>query len=318
MDLKLETIKQFLESKYNTLTNLEPLGAGDWSKAYAFTVNKQELVVRFSDYVDDFRADELSYSFASADLPIPQVFDVGEFDGGYCAISSRHQGRFLENSSASELEALLPAITKALAAMRNVELQPNIYGPISPSEQTYGSWQEFVLSVNDDVDTSRNHGWKAKLQANAQANETFEKYLSQLQNLCETIEVKPSLCHSDLINKNVLVDGERIEAVFDWGNSIAGDALYDYAWFDFWAPWHEAFETVDWRGLGFEAVRGTEFGGNDAELGARFDVCALHIGLVHLAYNFAVDRTMNEYFQIAERMEAVLSRGFPPHGLTLE
>ena len=36
--------------------------------------------------------------------------------------------------------------------------------------------------------------------------------------------------HGDLLNRNILVDGERINAVLDWGNALYGDHLYDAAW----------------------------------------------------------------------------------------
>ena len=35
--------------------------------------------------------------------------------------------------------------------------------------------------------------------------------------------------HDDLINRNLLVDGDRISAFLDWGSSIYGDFLYDIA-----------------------------------------------------------------------------------------
>ena len=40
-------------------------------------------------------------------------------------------------------------------------------------------------------------------------------------------------------------DASRLEAVFDWGCSLAGDFLYEVAWFTFWAPWYPALDAID-------------------------------------------------------------------------
>jgi hygromycin-B 4-O-kinase len=34
----------------------------------------------------------------------------------------------------------------------------------------------------------------------------------------------------------------QITAVLDWGNSLAGDPLYDIAWLMFWSPWHPGLD----------------------------------------------------------------------------
>jgi aminoglycoside phosphotransferase (APT) family kinase protein len=36
--------------------------------------------------------------------------------------------------------------------------------------------------------------------------------------------------HGDLLARNVLVEGDRISGVLDWGSACFGDPLYDAAW----------------------------------------------------------------------------------------
>ena len=36
-------------------TDLRALGAGEWSRAYALVLDGREAVIRFGDYVEDFR-----------------------------------------------------------------------------------------------------------------------------------------------------------------------------------------------------------------------------------------------------------------------
>ena len=53
------------------------------------------------------------------------------------------------------------------------------------------------------------------------------------------------LIHDDLVNRNVLVDADRITAVLDWGSSKFGDFVYDLAKFVFYEPWYPQWHAID-------------------------------------------------------------------------
>jgi hygromycin-B 4-O-kinase len=113
------------------------------------------------------------------------------------------------------------------------------------------------------------------------------------------------LVHCDLINRNVLVNEDRISAVFDWGCSIYGDHLYDLAWFEFWAPW---FPKLNMQYLRSEIERRwREVGYAPENKEARLMACYLHIVLDHLAYNaYLADGTT--LAATAERMRILVTR----------
>lgn len=54
------------------------LGAGAWSRAWAFRLDGRELVVRFGDHVEDFLKDRLIGQVAPPHLPVSPVIAVGE------------------------------------------------------------------------------------------------------------------------------------------------------------------------------------------------------------------------------------------------
>ena len=56
------------------------------------------------------------------------------------------------------------------------------------------------------------------------------------------------MIHDDLINFNVLVQGDRISAVLDWGSSKIGDFVFDLAKLVFYEAWYP-----QWRGIDFAA-----------------------------------------------------------------
>jgi hygromycin-B 4-O-kinase len=91
--------------------------------------------------------------------------------------------------------------------------------------------------------------------------------------------------HGDLLAGNVLVSPRnRVGAVLDWGNSLAGDPLYDLAWLMFWAPWHPGIDPVRVR----RAAR-SRFGA--AGLEERLLCYQLHIALDGMQYQAFAGRT---------------------------
>src|SRR6188474_537074 len=72
------------------VTDVEPIGGGAWSKAYAF------------------RRDGGHYT--SAALPIPVVTEIGEALGGFYAISERAFGGFIDHLDGDGMRATLPSL----------------------------------------------------------------------------------------------------------------------------------------------------------------------------------------------------------------
>jgi hygromycin-B 4-O-kinase len=64
----------------------------------------------------------------------------------------------------------------------------------------------------------------------------------QLAEACPEVR---HVFHDDLVNRNVLIEGDRISAVLDWGSSKYGDFLFDIANLIFYQPWFPAWRTID-------------------------------------------------------------------------
>ncbi len=72
-------------------------------------------------------------------------------------------------------------------------------------------------------------------------------------------------------------------SVFDWGCSIYGDFVYELATIVFWSPWYEPIEHSDMLSRALDHYG--DMGLDVPNFHERFRCCALHIGLVHIAYN---------------------------------
>jgi hygromycin-B 4-O-kinase len=263
---------------------LELVGEGAWSKCFGFVDAERELVVRFGRFVADFEKDRRAGAFNSSALPIPRVIEIGTAFDGYFAISTRAHGRPLETCTTAEWEALLPALWSALDEIRRADISETTgYGGWDSSGLgSYSSWRDFVLAVDVDSPQQRTHGWRRKLIDSTVGDRPFRAGLAKLTELVDACPNDRHLVHADLMNRNVLVEDDRLTGVFDWGCSSYGDFVYDLAWLEFWSPWHPALEAIDIRAAAIRHLASIDFTVDDLE--ARLRCCMLHIGLDHQAY----------------------------------
>jgi len=284
-----EQATAFLNKYYKgAVTDIALVGEGAWSRCFGFQQDGADLVIRFGNYVDDFQTDDVAQQYATPALPIPAVLDIGQAFDGYYAISTRAWGVPLEDVGADQWRALVPAVAAALEAMRLTDLAgtAGFGGWDATGTASHATWAEHLLTVGDDTPDRRTYGWRQKLATCPEGDETFAWGFDLLQQMVVE-EVPRSLLHCDLINRNVLVQGDRIDGIFDWGCSRYGDHLYELAWFEFWSSWYPQQDVTQLRRALEARWRATGYWPEN--YAARLRACHLHIGLDHLAYNAYVD-----------------------------
>jgi hygromycin-B 4-O-kinase len=267
----------------NRAAGLSPLGAGEWSQAYAFDLDGQPAVIRFGNYVADFIKDQAMAAHGSTALPIPAVTEIGRTDTGYFAISERAPGQLLNDLDAASVRAALPALFAALDAIRDIDVSPSRgYGLWHPDgDAAARSWPEALLAVNQE--TERVPGWRAVLAGSPVGTGPFDEAYATLERLVEGLPADRHIVHGDLANRNVLIRGAKITAVIDWGNSLYGDYLYDAAWLIYWWPWFPQWQAIDIRAELNDHWQ--HHGGPPADLHRRLRAYLIHIGLDALSYN---------------------------------
>lgn len=282
---KLE-VSNFLESIINTkITELTPVGYGEWSNAFIFRAKGQEWVVRFSGLKEDFEKDKFAADhFTTSTLPIPKVTEIGEVFGGYYAISRKAPGKPIDLVSQNQMTKLMPAIFKLFDSMRQTDISyATGYG--SWNEQgnaPFQSWKEFLLDIDKDHPDSRLDGWRSNLEGFPKGKVVFNQSYEKMCSLVERCPENRFLIHADLLHYNLLVEDNRITSVLDWGCSKYGDFLYELAWFTYFLPWHKYMNHIDVRG---EAVKHFEEINIDIpHFDERLKCYEIHIGLDSLAY----------------------------------
>jgi hygromycin-B 4-O-kinase len=296
--------RAFLAAHFDpAVTDVELVGAGAWSRAFGFRRGADALVARFGRHVDDFEQDRRASAYCSADLPVPEVLAIGEAPGGYYAVSRRVYGVPLESLDAAGWEAVFPSLVAALEAIRRADISGTTgYGGAgADGNAPFARWSEHILAVGSDTPDRRTHGWRARLREDAERAAVFDRGYALLAQVVDDSAPR-SLIHADLINRNVLVDGERISGVFDWGCTTYGDHLYELAWFEFWSPWYPELDVAQLRAALERRWRDAGYAPHNQS--ARLLACHLHIGLDHLAYN-AYLGDWPTLAQTAERMRAL-------------
>jgi len=299
---------RFLAERYGPRAGkVAELGGGDWSRAFSFRLESRDLVVRFGRHLEDFIRDQKAMAFARPELPVPTVLEVGEALGVFYAISERHFGAFLESLDERAWRALMPALLRGLDTLR--EIQPPGRGAVDWASDAGGpsSWREWLLASLEDRPGARVSGWRARLKEAPDLDAVFvsgERALRSRLGACPEVR---HVLHRDLLNRNVLVaaDASRLEAVFDWGCSLAGDFLYEVAWLTFWAPWYPALDALDARRVVEAHYAASGLAVEHFE--ERLACYELHIGLEHMAYA-AFTRRADDQRAVARRTLQVLER----------
>lgn len=306
----LEQVAVWLASRHNAqIRDLVPLKGGFWSKAYAYRVGSDQLVLRLSDMSEGFAIDVAAMRFKGPFLPIPEVVDMGRALGKNYAISKRHYGRFIETTSAEEGRNVGNALNLLLAAMRAIPTTPDDgviwYNPDASMSMNWRAWLSNGLVDNPDVRVS---GWRKKLAENAHIDNLFKTCESRVHQLLPACPERRDLIHGDLLHQNVLVsdDVSQVTAIFSWKCSAFGDFLYDVAWCTFWSDWHPGIAAADLWNRTLAAGDLTQRDLLNASI--RHHCYELQIGASHLGWN-AWTGNQKELEAVAVALARTLEKG---------
>ena len=277
--------RDFLRERVGPSARITVMRPGEWSVVYSVVTADADLVARFGSYDEDFEKDAYSARYSSKTLPIPPIIDWGPALGGFYAIAPRMHGEHIDGLNETRMRRVLPSVFAALDAMHAVELvsASGFGGWRADGRTSHPSWRAWLLGLVNEPATRGAPGWRELLENSPTGVGPFEEGYARLLQLVENCPEERHLIHDDLINRNVLVDGDRISAVLDWGTSKYGDFLYDIAKLVFYRPWFPA-----WRNIDFAAEARAHYDAIRLEVphfAERINCYALRIGLDDMAYS---------------------------------
>jgi hygromycin-B 4-O-kinase len=242
-----EAHRDFLRERFGPAAQIALMRPGEWSVVYSVVTADADLVARFGAYDEDFEKDAYAARYSSPALPIPPIIGWGPALGGFYAIAPRMRGEHIDGLDEMRMRRVLPSLFAALDAMREVELSGStgFGGWRADGRTSHASWREWLLGFFNEPATRGAPGWRELLRDLPSTARSFEEGYERLVQLADPCPEVRHLFHDDLINRNVLVDDDRVTAVLDWGSSKYGDFLYDIANLVFYKPWFPQWRNID-------------------------------------------------------------------------
>lgn len=283
---ELAGAEAFLREQFGTnVQHIQELGRGEWSVAFAYHLDGRDYVARFGLYDEDFLKDQFVAQYASASVPIPQISKIGRYKNGFYAISERAYGQFLDQLDEDTMRAVLPNLLGTLDAVKEINLDDTCGFGFWDAKGVghYASWHEALLGVVDDRPERRIYGWRKSLEEKPEYRALFEQAVALFVEKVAYCPTERHLIHNDLLNRNILVKGDRISALLDWGDARFGDYLYDIAHLLYWWPWFAQWRDIDVLGEVERHYRAKQL--DLVDLHARIQCYQMHIGLGAMTYH---------------------------------
>jgi hygromycin-B 4-O-kinase len=239
--------RDFLHKRFDPAAEIGVMRPGEWSVVYSVRTTDVDVVVRFGAYDEDFEKDAFVARYSSAVLPIPPLLEWGPALGGFYAVAPRMRGEHIDGLDETRMRRVLPSLFAAQDAMRAIDLPAGsgCGGWRANGRTSHSSWREFLLGFFNEPATRGAPSWRELLRDLPKVVAAFEEGYARLVQMVASCPEERHLFHDDLINRNVLVDGDRITAVLDWGSSKYGDFLYDIANLVFYTPWFPQWRNID-------------------------------------------------------------------------
>jgi hygromycin-B 4-O-kinase len=285
MNLTTENVQTFLDTQaHSSVSSVAPLQGGEWSQAFGFKQAERHLVIRFGQHEEDYFIDKFVSRYKTTDLPIPEVLEVGPAFGGYFAISERAFGTMVDDLNKADMKRIVSALFVIMNAIRKTDISATQgFGQLNPQGKSkFDTWEEVLIDVNGDEPGRKIHGWKEGLEHSLVGLEPFEETYAALTKLAKNLPSVRTLVHNDLLNFNMLVNDNKVTAVFDWANALYGDFLYDLAMFVFWEPIYEPIKGIDWKLAALAHYN--DIGLDIPEFERRLLCCMINMGLGAQAY----------------------------------
>ncbi|MEV0644425.1 phosphotransferase [Phytomonospora sp. NPDC050363] len=282
------------------------LGAGEWSRAYAFTLDGAEVIAKIGEHGEDFAKDAAVAVLADGVGGVPKVVETGRAGSRHFVVAERAHGTYLDELDGDGMRQVLPSLLSTMRAVRALPAPGSGYGAWLPDlTAPHATWAQTLTAISGP-EHPRVAGWQRALAESPTGRGPFDEASEVLAELAPACPDVRQLVHSDLLYRNVLVAGGRISAVLDWGNSLYGDGLYDLAWLIYWWPFYPSWRDIDIEAEVMAHLRETGEYGDDTRL--RLRCCLIHIGLDAQSYNAFTGSW--HYLALNAERALVFARGF--------
>lgn len=302
-DLTEQQIRTLLQRYFDPpIAQLTPIAGGHISRTVSFRCADADYILRLAKGVSgtNFAKEAyISQRLTGTPIPVPTIKHLGRFEGVWFAISNKLPGVTLDSLPPTAYDRLTPAVIQTLDAIHQIALPDQSgYGPFdSQGVGLSSTWPAYLRTVIDEEDEDGFYGrWHTLFEQTFLERNLFERIYDHLLQGLAYCPAARYLVHGDYGFNNLLVDGDRVTGVLDWGEAKYGDFLYDVAWLDMWSP-----------GTGYQARFAdyyTEHGRAVPHFEARIRCYQAYIGLDGLRF-FAKSGDEQSYQWVRSRLSTI-------------
>jgi hygromycin-B 4-O-kinase len=225
------------------ISDLEAIEGGQVARAFVFSVDEQEYILRFNDAshmpISFVKEANLSQRIASSSIPFPPVLQVGNWRGLHFAISQRLPGQMLMKLPIREVEQLLPEVITILDAIHHIDVsQSKNYGTFDgQSVGLFPDWRSSLVQVREEEEDWNYFGkWHVLFEQTFLERKLFDDIFEHMIGLLDYCPAERYFVHGGYSFSNILAHAGKITGVVDWIGAQYGDFVYDIAGLDFWVP----------------------------------------------------------------------------------
>jgi hygromycin-B 4-O-kinase len=297
--IDIKSVTKFLQSQLTrSISNVEKIGDGMFSRAFSFQSGQDEFVIRLNSYEEDFQKDAFAYQCYSSTIPVPKMVICDRFDQNYYfAITERCPGKTLKDLEEKTIREILPNLFESLQAIHSIDTSLCLGWGLTDANGhgRFSSWKNYLLSFYNQKFP---FAWEALFDHTCMERLVFEMYFSVMQDCLPFCTADKYWVHGDFGFDNVMSDGKKITGVLDWAESRLGDFVYDVAYLEFWS------KNVPYKQLWLEWASGRQLLMNHFE--ERMRCYFIHIGLGSLAIA-AIREDIEDYLRVKARLQTVVS-----------
>ena len=232
-DVLEDTINEVLDEKIQKLKIVNNIGK--YSIAYFSTLaDNTNIVIKITTKRNSYPTEIWVYNeVAKHGVPVPDLIFYTEKLKGIdlpCLIISQISGSSLASKNIPEEfeRAIYGEIGRVFSKIHKVKLENSFYGFgvfFKNTKDSFYNWHSFILSIHDYIDSIK------FLFKNGTINFEQKEIILSLEEMIINHRFSKVLNHGDLGPDHIFLENNNVVGVIDPGNSFAGPAEYDLAYF---------------------------------------------------------------------------------------
>jgi len=226
-EVTIEEAAKFLSGYYSEeISNVHGLSGGKHSKAYSYTYDGSNFIIRFNAENRGFLKDKYASEHFGDKIPIPKIIDLNAYgEGMYFCITEKARGETARDQYKRQDFSSIPLLYDAIENIAKMLAPGTGYGYLDLNgHASYFSSAEYMRSLYHTKDL---FDWDQIFKIPF-VDKKFTDYVAErMEHFAGYSSEERELLHGDFGADNVFVDGGAVSAIIDWEKMRCGDHFLD-------------------------------------------------------------------------------------------